>query len=319
MKSAAYAAVCMIGLLQASWVNAARWELALEQTSSPHLQTVVTRFAADLNTRTNGALQFAPRRHRTNTSLLKAVAGGAVAAAAIPLSLLAADDSLLAMDELPYLATSAVDARKLWQVVKPRVDSALSRRGLILLFAAPEPPTALLASRSLTKLADLRGMSWLGDAASLKPLTQLVGARAVNGRDLGPHFSAGKAQLASISATHAVEQQAWDFASHFYVTPAWFAKQLVVANRSAVVSLQRDVRDRLLTVADEAAKSSWDDAVEAGERGAQNLRDWGVKVREPDTPLLIELEQLGRNVLFTWSQSAGEEGALMVEQYYDIK
>jgi hypothetical protein len=35
--------------------------------------------------------------------------------------------------------------------------------------------------------------------------------------------------------------------------------------------------------------------------------------------LLIQLEALGRELLFVWSETAGEAGAELVERYYAIR
>ena len=51
----------------------------------------------------------------------------------------------------------------------------------------------------------------------------------------------------------------------------------------------------------------------------QRLRDYGIKARTAPVELLIRLEAVGRELLFQWSDAAGETGAELVEGYYAIR
>ena len=128
-----------------------------------------------------------------------------------------------------------------------------------------------------------------------------------------------KADVALVGVGGAAEGAAWEYASHYLHAPAWFPKHLVVARHDAVDGLVDKARTALVVASRGAAQSTWVSAGEASEASVQKLRDYGIKTAEPPVNLLIRLEAVGRELLFHWSDSAGETGARLVESYYAIR
>ena len=104
---------------------------------------------------------------RDGASAAAAVAAAQAELGVFSLRVLAGDEPALGIAEVAYLATSFIDARKLWQVLQPRVEQALSARGMVLLYGVPSPPAAPLSSLPLTSMGALRGVTqWqIGRAA----------------------------------------------------------------------------------------------------------------------------------------------------------
>jgi TRAP-type C4-dicarboxylate transport system substrate-binding protein len=116
-----------------------------------------------------------------------------------------------------------------------------------------------------------------------------------------------------------VRDKAWQYASDHLLAPAWFPKQLVLVSARQLAALSAVDRDALLNAADAARGQVWAASERATADAVQQLRDYGIKTREPPIGVLIELESLGRDLLFQWSVAAGEVGAQLVEAYYAIR
>jgi TRAP-type C4-dicarboxylate transport system substrate-binding protein len=223
------------------------------------------------------------------------------------------------MDRVPYLVINFIQARKLWSVLRPRVEDALASRNLALLYAAPSPPPAPLARGPLTILAEWRGARVLRGEPALESFARALGATTVPGDTPRRALAGGEVDVAFAPAAYAADGKAWEYATHYVHAPAWFPKQLVVVRRDALAALAPASRDAVLAAAAQAGEQAWRLSEEATRDGMQKLRDYGVKTLQPSVDLLIGLENVGRELLFQWSDAAGETGAHLVEAYYAVR
>lgn len=248
-----------------------------------------------------------------------AVAAGQASVGVFPLRVLERDDPALGMARVPFLATSFVDAHKLWRVLRPRAEQALAARGLALLYGAPTPPAAPLSSLAITSMAAWRGVNLAIVDPGLAALARLLGAQPVSGESARAALGAGSAQAVFVSADLAAHDQAWEYASHYLHAPAWFPLSVVAVNRATLAALDGARRDAVLSAADAAAAAAWAQAEQDTEDAIQKLRDYGIKTAPAPVNMLIQLEAIGRELLFQWSEGAGEAGAELVESFYAVR
>ncbi len=121
------------------------------------------------------------------------------------------------------------------------------------------------------------------------------------------------------SASSAVRDKAWEYAKHYLQASAWFPKELVLVSSQKLAGMSATDRDALLSSADAAGREAWQLAARSAADNVQMLRDYGIKTHETPVNVLIQLEALGRDLLFQWSDGAGETGARLVEAYYAIR
>lgn len=248
-----------------------------------------------------------------------ALASGQASVGAFALDELQAGDPALGMIRVPFLATSFVDARKLWQVLRPRVQAALSTRGMTLLYGVPSSPAVPVSRGAITSMASWRGVKLLLTDPGLEALSQSLGAEPVSAASARAALGSARAQAVFMGAAAAAHDQAWQYASHYLHAPAWFPMHVVAANRGALAALDPTRREAVLRAADTAAAQAWTQAEHDTEQAIQKLRDHGIKTARVPVNMLIRLEALGRDLLFRWSEGAGEAGAELVEAYYAIR
>lgn len=319
MARTSTALLLLAGALMNSCAEAEIWSLPHTGTATGSLALSLESFSSATHARSKGAISVTPAELQDPDGIEAGLRDGKTHLGAIALSRLAREDALIGMDEVPFLATSFQDASKLWQVVRPAVERRLAGRGLVLLYAVPGEPRSMLSRRSVTGMQALRGARVVVDVPALEDFVRLSGAKSAGKGPRSAVMQAGKADLAFVSSSEAMADEAWTYGRYFIRVPAWFPKQLVVVSRAALVGLERAARDALLSAADAARSEAWQMAKRNTEERIQNLRDRGVKVRTPEARFLVALEDLGRDLLFRWSEAAGEAGAAQVEAYYDIK
>lgn len=304
-------------LLLPSGAHGAPWTALDATPAHGAVASSVGAFAAALGAATGAPVRVSPGGDAG--PVVAAVAAGQVSVAAFPLRVLERDDPALGIARVPFLATSFVDALKLWQVLRPRVEAALAARGLTLLYGVPTPPVAPLSRQAITSMAAWRGVTLLLADPDLDALARLLGAQPVSGASARAALGGGQAQAVFGAADVAARDSAWDYASHYLHAPAWFPMHLVAVNRSALAALAGAQRDAVLSAADTAAASAWTQAERDTEQAIQKLRDYGLKTTQAPVNMLIQLESIGRELLFQWSEDAGEGGAEVVESYYAIR
>jgi TRAP-type C4-dicarboxylate transport system substrate-binding protein len=311
-------------LFCAAWsapAQALQWTLSDQSQPDSVIARSVNAFATDVTQSTKGslALLVAPAPGLTSEKLLAELAAGRMAIATLPLSAFEGSDPVLAMDRVPYLASNYVDGAKLWQVLQPYVRDMLKSRGITLLYAIPLPPPAPLSVKSLTRLDMWRGSTIVRDAPAIAGLARALGARDVAPAAPRKMFSEGSAQVVFQSAALSAHDKAWQYATHYLHATAWFPKQLVMLSNRKLATLRAAQRDMLLNAADAAQLQAWELSQQMTKDSVQKIRDYGIKTREPDVNVLIQLEAIGRQLLFQWSDNAGEAGAQLVEAYYEIR
>lgn len=312
----------IVAMAMTAPVRAAQWAVVDQAAPDSVAAHSLSGFAAAVTKMSGGSLAIAPLPMAVNTSsakLLTELAAGRLALASVPLSALEAVDPVVAMDRVPYLASNFVDAAKLWQVLRPYVRDVLKSKGITLLYAVPSPPPSPLSRKPLTQMSAWRGGSVVLNTPALSGFARAVGSSTVANGASRELLGAARAEVVFQSAPVSVGDKAWEYATDHLLAPAWFPKQLVVASSRQLTELSAVDRDALLNAADAAQRQVWMASEQATADGVQKLRDYGIKTRKPPVGVLIQLEALGRDLLFQWSDGAGEAGARLVEAYYAIR
>jgi TRAP-type C4-dicarboxylate transport system substrate-binding protein len=303
-------------------VSAAQWPLVEQSAASAVTAQSVSDFSAAVRSTSRGSIEISPASAGAKVTvdrLLSDLSAGRIGLARVSLAALEAFDPVIALDRVPYLATNFVDAAKLWQVLQPYVRGVLNSKGVTLLYAVPQPPRSPLSRKPIIKLNSWRGSTLVLDAPALTGFARAVGAISVTDVRARELLKGGRADVVFKSASSAVRDKAWEYAAHYLQASAWFPKELVLVSSRKLAGLRAAERDALLRAADVAGREAWLLAARNAEDSVQMLRDYGIKTHKTPVNVLIQLEALGRDLLFQWSDGAGEAGAKLVEAYYAIR
>jgi TRAP-type C4-dicarboxylate transport system substrate-binding protein len=302
--------------------RAAQWSMADPSPPASVAAHSVRGFVAAVTKMSGGSLvptAAPPAAGTSQAGLLTELAAGRLPLALVPLSALEATDPVVAVDRVPYLASNFVDGAKLWRVLRPYVRDLLKSKGITLLYAVPSPPPSPLSRKPLTQMSAWRGSSVVLNAPAVSGFARAVGSSTVADGTARERLGADGGAVVFQSAPISVADKAWEYATDFLLAPAWFPKQLVVASSRQLAALSAMERDAVFDAADAARRLVWAASEQATGDGVQKLRDYGIKTRAPSVDVLIQLEAMGRDLLFQWSDGAGEIGAQLVEAYYAIR
>ena len=74
---------------------------------------------------------------------------------------------------------SYAEASKLYKASKKALDDKLAKQGMKLLYTVPWPPQGIFTNRTLTSVADMKGLKWRAYSPATARIAELVGAQPV--------------------------------------------------------------------------------------------------------------------------------------------
>ncbi len=258
---------------------------------------------------------------RAPGDLLKDLKQGALPFITIAMSDLDLKDPLPSMDSVAFLAMNYARGKKLWSVVRPRLTDVLKAQGLRLLYSIPTSPPGLISQRPVTHTSEFRNRIVLDNGQPFANLIRASGAQGlrVKANAVASAFKHQGIDFIFISPEQAVRDKAWAYARYYTRISAWYPKHLLLVNEKYFSKLDGLLRESLLISATTSEQVAWTMSERRYKAQVQNLRDYGMKIIKPPVALQLGLQSLGRKVLFTWSEDAGDAGALQIESFYAIR
>lgn len=297
-----------------------RWNLPAAYPADNFHTENLSRFAKDVAEATGGKLQLTIH---ANASLFKApeikraVQTGQAQAGEVLMSLHENEDPLYGLDVVPFLATSFVQSRRLWEAQRPILEKKLARQGLILLYAVAWPPQGLFTKKSISKVEDLKGLKWRSYSVGTARIAELVGAQAVTvqAAELPQALATGTVNAFMSSAATGYDSKVWESLTYFYDVQSWLPKNMVIVNKAAFDALDASARDAVLKAAKAAESRGWAASTDKARWYTDQLAAKGMKVLQPSPELKASLQKIGEQLMQDWLKKAGADGQAIVDSY----
>ncbi|RZJ61661.1 MAG: C4-dicarboxylate ABC transporter substrate-binding protein [Acidovorax sp.] len=317
MKMVLLAALAVAPALHAQ----TQWKLATGyRVESFHTRNIV-QFAQDVERASSGALRIEVHANNTLARLADipaAVQGGKAQAGETIMTSLVADMPIAGADAVPFLVHSYADARRLWDLQRPLIDTHFAAKGIKALYAVPWPPQGLLSVAPVRSSADFKGTRMRTYNPATVRIAQMLGATPVDVPmvDVSKALLAGKLDSMITSALTGVENQVWGQIRQYYGINAWFPKNIVFVNQQAFDALPASVREAVVKAAAQAEARGWALSAAVAEESVAELQRKGIKVDRVPAELDAELRRLGERFSREWVQSVGNEANKIFIPYY---
>lgn len=204
----------------------------------------------------------------------------------------------LALDALPFLATTYADAKRLDSVARGVIGEQLARNGYVLLYSVPWPPQGLFAGKPIESVADLAGLRIRENSPVLKRMIELLGARPVRVEtpELAAAVRAQQVDAVFTSAAQGIDAQLWRQLPYFYTANAWLPRNVVLARKKAFETLDPALREALLKAAAGAQLKGEQLSEDSARSTLEQLRRAGAKIEVPSTAVRQRLDRVGEKV-----------------------
>ena len=297
-----------------------KWDMPTPYPAANFHTENITQFAADVDKATAGKLKITVHAggslYKAN-EIKRAVQGGQAQIGEILLGGYANENPLFGTDNVPFLATSYAEAKKLAGAQKPALEALLAKQGLKMLFSVPWPPQGIFAAKPINAGADLKGVKWRAYSPQTSRIAELVGAQPVTiqAAELSQALATGAVAAFMTSGATGYDSKVWEQVKYFYDTQAWLPKNAVLVSQKAFDALDKASQDAVLKAAAEAETRGWKTSEEKTKFFLEQLAKNGMTVAPPSAALKADMKKVGDTMVGEWQKTAGAEGQAILDAY----
>ena len=297
-----------------------KWDLPTAYPASNFHTENIQQFATDVDKATAGKLKITVH---SNASLFKApeikraVQGGQAQAGEILLVNFENEDPLYGVDGIPFLATSYGSAFKLYKASRKTLDEHFAKQGMKMLYAVPWPPQGIYSKRTLSSMADMKGLKWRAYSPATSKIAELVGAQpvTVQAAEVSQALATGVIDSMMTSGATGYDSKTYEHIKNFYDTQAWLPKNAVIVNQKAFNALDKATQAAVLKSAADAEIRGWKLSEEKNGWYLAQLKDKGMTIVAPSEQLTADLRKVGNYMLAEWLRKSGDDGRKVIDAY----
>ncbi|WP_050043626.1 TRAP transporter substrate-binding protein [Bradyrhizobium sp. LTSPM299] len=297
-------------LLPAHLRAQAVWDMPTEYPRSAMPGLGLTTFAGHVAEASAGKLQIKPSFDASagirSADMLAAIVEGKVQAGDAFASALEAEDPIFALTSLPFLVTSNADARRLADVARPYLATALQKRGLRLLYLTPWPASGIWSKTSLKAPSDLADLSIRTYDKTSSQVFASVGAKAmsISFADTMPKLSDGSINAVLSSGDGGAGRKLWEFLPYFSEITYSLPMSVASVNQAAYDGLSPDLRAVVDAAGRRTEAELWATLSSRLEDNYQRMRENGVTI-DTNPAIIRALQTEAAAAQRAWCTKAG--------------
>jgi TRAP-type C4-dicarboxylate transport system substrate-binding protein len=233
------------------------------------------------------------------------------------LSAHANENAVFGYDSVPFLATSFEASDSLRAAAEPTLTKVMQAQGLTPLYSVPWPPQGLYFAKPIESVADMSGIKFRAYNAATARVAELAGMvpTQIEAAELKQALSTGVIASFISSGSTGVDEKVWEDLTNFYDTKAWLPRNTIFVNSDAFDALGETEQGCLTSLAAEAQERGLATAAELADGFLKTLAENGMSVEEAGDELAAELAGIGETMTGEWLESAGEDGAAIVDAF----
>ncbi len=227
------------------------------------------------------------------------------------------EDAMFGADNLPFLATSFADARKLAAAQRPFIERRVVAQGMQMLFWVPWPPQGFYAPKPLPTVKDLKGLKFRSYGASAGRLGELAGMQVttVQAAEAAQAFSTGRVNAMISSGATGFDIKIWESVKFFYDVQAWLPKNMIFVNARAWGGLDAATQAAVMKAASVAELRGWAESERLSSYYLGEFRKNGMTVETPSAALNDGFKRFGEELSKDWLKRAGADGEALIKAY----
>jgi TRAP-type C4-dicarboxylate transport system substrate-binding protein len=298
------------------------WDMATEYPQSAMPGLGVTTFAKYVAEKSAGKLQIRPSFDASggirSAGMLAAIAEGRVQAGDAFAGALEAEDAIFALPSLPFLVTSIADARRLADLARPFLATALQNKGQRLLYLTPWPPSGIWSKSPLKMPSDLTGLSIRTYDKTSSEVFASAGAKAasISFADTMPKLAEGSINAVLSSGDGGTGRKLWEFLPYFSEITYSLPLSVASVNQAIYDGLTPDLREAVDTAGHQTEIELWLALSTRLQENYQRMRQNGVTIDSSPAPAVVAVLQSGAAAAQqAWCTRSGSTCAKVLEAF----
>jgi TRAP-type C4-dicarboxylate transport system substrate-binding protein len=318
--------VALFGLVAGSVVFAqsqpTRWVLANEYPATSLPGEGDAYFARAIADRVAGRLvieaQPDAKSGFKSREQLKAVAEGKLALADSFAGALGDENAFFLLSSLPFVAANAAEARRLYDLAKPRYEAVLKGFNQRLLYSTPWPASGIWSKSAIDSpevLAKLRIRTY--DKTGTDLMTALgATASVVSFADLAAKLKTGEIDAVLSSGDGGAGRRFWEYLPHFTEINYAMPLSLTTVNLDAWNALDAATQKAVLQAAAETEARQWQALDGRLAKNYERMRENGMTITRDVSPeLAAKFKTAAQHAIAEWETKTGAEGREVLERF----
>ncbi len=314
-------AVCAGGVALAQ-PQPAHWVLANEYPATSLPGEGDTFFAKAVADRVAGKLvieaQADAKSGFKSREQLKAVAEGKLAMADSFAGALGDESPIFLLSSLPFVAANSAEARRLYDLAKPRYEAVLKGFNQKLLYSTPWPASGVWAKSAVDTpeaVAKLKIRTY--DKTGTDLMTALgATASVVSFADLPAKLKASEIDAVLSSGDGGAGRRFWEYLPHFTEINYAMPLSLTTVNLGAWNALDAATQKAVLEAAAETEARQWQALDGRLAKNYDRMRENGMTItREVSPALAAQFKAAAQTAIAEWEAKSGAEGREILERF----
>ncbi len=231
------------------------------------------------------------------------------------------ENAVFGFDNVPFLATSFEDAEMLNKAASAKIGEILNAQNLTVLYSVPWPPQGLYFDRAINSVAEMAGIKFRSYNNATSRFAELTGMLPVTieAAEISQAFATGVAQAMISSGATGYDRKVWESLSHFYEVNGWLPRNYVMVNNDTWAGVSDENKTAITACAETAAADGLAASIAYTQFTMDGLAAGGMTVGPASPELVEELKVIGETMTTEWLESAGADGAAIVDAYKAMK
>jgi len=301
---------------QARW----KWDLPAGYPAGNFHSVNLIQFAKDVKDASAGKLEITVHPGASLfkvPEIMRAVQTNQAQIGELLMVVLENEDALFGADNVPFLATSFTEARRLAVAQRPLIEKRLQARGVRLLYWVPWPAQGFYSPKALNVPEDLRGLSFRSYGASAGRFAELAGMRVttIQAAELVQALASGRVNSMISSGSTGYDSKIWEHIKFFYDVQAWLPKNMIMVNQRAWAQLDEPTRVAVQRAAQVAEARGWAESQRLANFYLDEFRKNGMTVEAPSAALKAGFQRWGEELTKDWLGRSGADGQALVNAF----
>lgn len=293
------------------------WDMATPYPDAEFHTQNIMQFAKDIAEATSDGLTITVHSGQSlfkHPEIKRSVQNMLVPIGEVLMANLYNESPIFGADNIPFIATTYEDAKKLWDAQRPLVEAKLAEDGIRLLYAVPWPGQGFYTNKELTSGSDLEGLRFRTYNSTTARMAELMGASptTIEAVEIPQAFSTGIVDAMVTSGATGVRTKAWDFTNNFYDLQAWLPKNIIIVNETAFSALPADQQKAVLDAAAAAETRGWEMSKETATQSVAELEEH-MSVPPVSDALKNDLSKIGQTMAREWAEKVGDDGQTILD------
>jgi TRAP-type C4-dicarboxylate transport system substrate-binding protein len=249
--------------------------------------------------------------------LLKSVKDGTVAMSDILMGVVSGSEDVFGLSTYPRLVGSYDDARRFYDTARPYYEKACEKWNQKFLYAAPWPPSGMVANRAINTPADFNGLKTRTYDKNGAYFLEALGGNPMSlpWGEVASALSTGLIDSVLTSSESTNNGSLYESLSDFTRIKFAYPLNMLVINMDYWKALSASQKAGMMKAAAETELHQWDLSQKKTESALKAIEEKGMKIHEPSDGVVKAMDKVAQQMIDDFKKGAGDDAKAALKAF----